>query len=53
MLSHRWLTEDHAVQQTRFANGVTVTVNFGEKPYTLEDGMKLERLSQRVEGLPQ
>ena len=33
MLSHRWLTADHAVQQTRFANGVTVTVNFGDKSY--------------------
>ncbi|MFW6163861.1 MAG: glycoside hydrolase, partial [Planctomycetota bacterium] len=32
MLSHRWLTPDHAVQETRFANGVTVTVNFGDEP---------------------
>ena len=29
MLSHEWLTADHAVQRTRFANGVAVTVNFG------------------------
>ncbi|MEN6495319.1 MAG: glycoside hydrolase, partial [Thermoguttaceae bacterium] len=51
MLSHRWLTEDHSVQQTQFANGVKVTVNFGDKPYTLADGSSLAPLSQRVEGL--
>jgi hypothetical protein len=50
MLSHRWLTPDHAVQQTRFANGVTVTVNFGDQPYTREDGTVLEPLAHRVEG---
>ncbi len=50
MLSHRWLTPDHAVQQTRFANGVAVTVNFGEKPHTLADGTTLEPLAHRVEG---
>lgn len=51
MLSHRWLTEDHAVQQTRFANGVTVTVNFGEKPHTLADGTTLGALASRVESV--
>ncbi len=50
MLSHRWLTPDHAVQQTRFANGVTVTVNFGDRPHTLADGNTLEPLTHRVEG---
>ena len=30
MVSHRWLTDDHAVQETKFANGVEVTVNFGD-----------------------
>ena len=50
MLSHRWLTADHAVQQTQFANGTTVTVNFGLKPYTLADGTTLPPLGQRVEG---
>jgi hypothetical protein len=28
ILEHRFLTEDHLVQQTKFANGVTVTANF-------------------------
>ena len=51
MLSHRWLTADHAVQQTEFANGVVVTVNFGDAPYTLPDGTVLEPLSQRVVGV--
>jgi len=53
MLSHRWLTADRTVQQTRFANGVTVTVNFGEKAYRLDDGTTLGAMRQRVKGLPQ
>ena len=53
MLSHRWLTPDHAVQRTRFANGVTVTVNFGDQPHAMPDGTTLAPLSHRVEGLEQ
>jgi hypothetical protein len=41
MLSHRWLTADHTVQQTKFANGVTVTVNLGEKEFRMDDGTRL------------
>ena len=52
MLSHEWVTPDHAVQRTRFANGVVVTVNFGETPFTLPDGVSLPALGSRVEGLP-
>ncbi|MGO8749116.1 MAG: glycoside hydrolase [Thermoguttaceae bacterium] len=52
MLSHRWLTADHTVQESRFANGVTVTVNFGERPYTLPDGGTLAPGKHRVVGLP-
>jgi hypothetical protein len=51
MLSHAWLNDDHSVQQTRFAGGVAVTVNFGEQPYRMADGTSLEPLGQRVEGL--
>ncbi|MEE8453104.1 MAG: glycoside hydrolase [Thermoguttaceae bacterium] len=51
MLSHRWLTPDHAVQQTRFAGGVTVTVNFGPQPYKMDDAAMLGPLSHRVEGM--
>lgn len=37
MLSHEWLTPDHVVQRTRFADGQVVVVNFGNQPYrTLE-----------------
>lgn len=35
MLDHRFLTPDRDVQQTRFANGVTVTVNFGSASYRI------------------
>ena len=51
MLSHEWLTGDHAVQQTRFAGGVTVTVNFGQKPYKMADGTVLGAMERRVEGM--
>jgi len=52
MLSHEWLSDDHAVQQTRFANGVTVTVNFGDQPFRLADGATLPAMSHRTNGLP-
>jgi hypothetical protein len=51
MLDHRWLTADHAVQQTSFAGGVAVTVNFGNQPHTLPDGSVLDPLSLRVDGI--
>jgi len=51
MLSHRWLTDDHAVQQTEFAGGVVVTVNFGDQPYTMADGTTLAPLAHRFQGL--
>lgn len=51
MLSHTWLSADHSVQQTRFANGVVVTVNFGEQAYRLADGTSLAPMSHRVEGM--
>jgi hypothetical protein len=33
MVEHRYLTKDRTVQQTRFANGVVVTVNFGKQSF--------------------
>ena len=51
MLSHEWLTPDHAVQQTRFANGVVVTVNFGDTPFSLPDGTILPPLGCHMNGL--
>ena len=50
MVSHRWLTPDHAVQQTGFANGVVVTVNFGDRDYQLPGGKLLRPLSDWVQG---
>jgi hypothetical protein len=39
MLTHRFLTPDRQVQQTEFANGWRVTVNFdAQKPYQAADG---------------
>jgi hypothetical protein len=50
MTDHRSLTPDRDVQQTTFANGVTVTVNFGEKPY--EQGeLKLAPMGSDVRGV--
>lgn len=51
MLSHRWLTDDHSVQESRFANGVVVTVNFGDKPYRMADGTTLGPMSKHFAGL--
>lgn len=48
MLDHRILSEDRKVQQTVFANGVEVYVNFGETPFTLPDGETLEGGGLRI-----
>ncbi|WP_165222935.1 glycoside hydrolase [Aquisphaera insulae] len=52
MLSHRWLTADHRVQETRFANGAVVVVNLGTGEAALDDGSKLPALGIRVQGIP-
>lgn len=51
MLSHTWLNSDHSVQQTRFADGVEVTVNFGDEAYRMADGTSLAPMSRSVKGL--
>jgi hypothetical protein len=51
MTDHRFLTPDRDVQQTMFANGVTVTVNFGEKPFRLSDGKEIESMNFHVSGM--
>ncbi len=51
MTDHRFLTPDRAVQQTQFAHGVVVTVNFGDKAFRLPDGSELAPMNQRVTGL--
>jgi len=42
MTDHRFLTPDRSVQQTTFANGVTVTVNFGDIAFQFPDGKLLK-----------
>lgn len=49
MTDHRFLTPDRSVQQTAFANGATVTVNFGSTAFPLPDGKLLEPMGFRVE----
>ena len=51
MTDHRFLTPDRDVQQTMFSNGVVVSVNFGDKPYSLPDGKQVEATSCRVSGI--
>jgi hypothetical protein len=48
MTDHRFLTPDRNVQQTRFANGTTVTVNFSSEPYNLPNGEKLEPMGYHL-----
>jgi hypothetical protein len=48
MLDHRFLTPDRSIQQTTFANGQTVTVNFGSAPYLLPNGSKLDAMGFAV-----
>jgi hypothetical protein len=38
MTDHRFLTPDRSVQQTEFANGMLITVNFGSVDHRLTDG---------------
>ncbi len=45
---HKFLTPDFLVQSTRFSSGVEVTVNFGEFPFTTEDGTVIPAYGYRV-----
>ena len=42
MTSHRILTPDRKVQESRFADGTVVIVNFGDRPHAFPDGRELE-----------
>ena len=50
MTDHRFLTRDRRVQQTVFANGVTVTVNFGATDFSMPDGTVLRALGHTETG---
>ncbi len=45
MTDHRFLTPDRSVQQTVFANGQTVTVNFGAAAWQTPEGRRLEPMA--------
>jgi len=51
MTGHRFLTQDRDVQQTTFANGVTITVNFGSESFRLGDGTEVKPMDYHVSGL--
>jgi hypothetical protein len=51
MTDHRFLTPNRDVQQSRFSNGIVVTVNFGEKPYRLPDGAEIKAMGYHVAGM--
>jgi hypothetical protein len=51
MTDHRFLTPDRDVQQTQFANGVTITVNFGTTPYQMPDGQVVKPTGYYVSGM--
>ena len=48
MTDHRHLSADRLVQQTVFADGTTVTVNFGDRPFDLPDGTSVRPQSFAV-----
>jgi hypothetical protein len=48
MTDHRVLTADRSVQQTEFADGTQITVNFGDTSFKMPGGEPLEPLGYRV-----
>lgn len=52
MTSHKFLTPNRSVQQTGFANGITVTVNFGIEPFSLSTGVVVAPGAFKVEKRP-
>jgi len=51
MTEHRFLSQDRDIQQTTFSNGVTITVNFGGKPFRLSDGTEIKSMDYHVSRL--
>ena len=50
MTDHRFLRADRSVQQTTFANGQVVTVNFGDSDFSLPDGHVIRPMSFSASG---
>ncbi len=51
MTDHRFLSHDRDIQQSKFSNGVTITVNFGNKSFRLSDGTEVKPMGYHVSGL--
>lgn len=51
MTDHKFLTKDRTVQQTRFSNGVVVTVNFGAVPFRSDAGEEIPPMDLKIRGL--
>jgi len=51
MTDHGFLAPDRSVQQTAFAKGVTVTVNFGPAAFKLPDGAEVKPMAFHVSGM--
>ena len=51
MIEHKFLAADRSVQQTRFASGVTVTANFSDKPFKLNEQITVPAGTAHVDGL--
>ena len=52
MTNHKFLTSDRSVQQSEFANGINVTVNFGTEPFPLSTGAVIAPGAFKVEKQP-
>ena len=48
MLWHEFVSEDHAVQRTRWASGAEIVVNFGEAAYRLPDGRSVPPMGRVI-----
>ena len=48
MLSHRYLTKDRMVQETRFSSGKGVVVNFSKKSYKAKNGTTVKANSHHI-----
>lgn len=49
MISHRFLSDDQDVQQTLFANGTQITVNFGDLEFVMDNGESLAARAYHVD----
>jgi hypothetical protein len=52
MTDHRYLNEDRGVQQSTWANGVRVVVNFGQDTFTAADGTIVPGRGVWTSGVP-